>query len=146
MSVFFFFKQKTAYEMRISDWSLDVCSSDLLRSPASSSPARARSPDRGDCRDRSSRAVDHPGCWRSPAPVGAPAQRLRRPSLRCGPDGCASPPVPGAIGPPPPGMVPGARTADRARDLTSVVLGPGVSIRLEIGVGRLRQTKETGGT
>src|SRR3546814_4725131 len=29
MSGFFFFKQKTAYEMRISDWSSDVCSSDL---------------------------------------------------------------------------------------------------------------------
>src|SRR3546814_7771653 len=29
MRVFFFFKQKTAYEMRISDWSSDVCSSDL---------------------------------------------------------------------------------------------------------------------
>src|SRR3546814_16385596 len=29
MSLFFFFKQKTAYEMRISDWSSDVCSSDL---------------------------------------------------------------------------------------------------------------------
>src|SRR3546814_1579777 len=28
--VLFFFKQKTAYEMRISDWSSDVCSSDLL--------------------------------------------------------------------------------------------------------------------
>src|SRR3546814_11278635 len=27
--IFFFFKQKTAYEMRISDWSSDVCSSDL---------------------------------------------------------------------------------------------------------------------
>src|SRR3546814_3958206 len=27
--VFFFFKQKTAYEVRISDWSSDVCSSDL---------------------------------------------------------------------------------------------------------------------
>src|SRR3546814_5780219 len=27
--VIFFFKQKTAYEMRISDWSTDVCSSDL---------------------------------------------------------------------------------------------------------------------
>src|SRR3546814_7204409 len=27
----FFFKQKTAYEMRISDWSSDVCSSDLVR-------------------------------------------------------------------------------------------------------------------
>src|SRR3546814_12634461 len=30
---FFFFKQKTAYEMRISDWSSDVCSSDLLAQP-----------------------------------------------------------------------------------------------------------------
>src|SRR3546814_19757604 len=29
---FFFFKQKTAYEMRISDWSSDVCSSDLAAS------------------------------------------------------------------------------------------------------------------
>src|SRR3546814_16502027 len=29
MFVFFFFKQKTAYDMRISDWSSDVCSSDL---------------------------------------------------------------------------------------------------------------------
>src|SRR3546814_10559066 len=29
---FFFFKQKTAYEMRISDWSSDVCSSDLSTS------------------------------------------------------------------------------------------------------------------
>src|SRR3546814_8578118 len=29
MLCFFFFKQKTAYEMRISDWSSDVCSSDL---------------------------------------------------------------------------------------------------------------------
>src|SRR3546814_17984624 len=28
--MFFFFKQKTAYEMRISDWSSDVCSSDLI--------------------------------------------------------------------------------------------------------------------
>src|SRR3546814_5543374 len=30
--IFFFFKQKTAYEMRISDWSSDVCSSDLSAS------------------------------------------------------------------------------------------------------------------
>src|SRR3546814_3825946 len=29
--LFFFFKQKTAYDMRISDWSSDVCSSDLSR-------------------------------------------------------------------------------------------------------------------
>src|SRR3546814_3227816 len=30
LTLFFFFKQKTAYEMRISDWSSDVCSSDLV--------------------------------------------------------------------------------------------------------------------
>src|SRR3546814_9780565 len=33
MYQFFFFKQKTAYEMRISDWSSDVCSSDLVWRP-----------------------------------------------------------------------------------------------------------------
>src|SRR3546814_1829613 len=33
---FFFFKQKTAYEMRISDWSSDVCSSDLASARSSS--------------------------------------------------------------------------------------------------------------
>src|SRR3546814_18738946 len=33
--IFFFFKQKTAYEMRISDWSSDVCSSDLNDVPSS---------------------------------------------------------------------------------------------------------------
>src|SRR3546814_5491645 len=36
---FFFFKQKTAYEMRISDWSSDVCSSDLWQMLATRSPA-----------------------------------------------------------------------------------------------------------
>src|SRR3546814_6382790 len=43
---FFFFKQKTAYEMRISDWSSDVCSSDLrnpqhLRTTRDNGPADA---------------------------------------------------------------------------------------------------------
>src|SRR3546814_14663536 len=40
--IFFFFKQKTAYEMRISDWSSDVCSSDLhrLREPRRQHPPR----------------------------------------------------------------------------------------------------------
>src|SRR3546814_6824317 len=36
---FFFFKQKTAYEWRISDWSSDVCSSDLLRERSEDVPA-----------------------------------------------------------------------------------------------------------
>src|SRR3546814_8180353 len=39
----FFFKQKTAYEMRISDWSSDVCSSDLAPSLPRSPPASRRS-------------------------------------------------------------------------------------------------------
>src|SRR3546814_8978049 len=37
---FFFFKQKTAYELRISDWSSDVCSSDLIVGQALVLPAR----------------------------------------------------------------------------------------------------------
>src|SRR3546814_2031661 len=56
---FFFFKQKTAYELRISDWSSDVCSSDLYC--ATSSKARdwpsadnGRSP-RGEARERESK-------------------------------------------------------------------------------------------
>src|SRR3546814_7562712 len=38
--ILFFFKQKTAYEMRISDWSSDVCSSDLSRYRRSGSLSR----------------------------------------------------------------------------------------------------------
>src|SRR3546814_3348646 len=49
VSLFFFFKQKTAYEMRISDWSSDVCSSDLN--------AVLRQPQR--YRDRPARTADH---------------------------------------------------------------------------------------
>src|SRR3546814_10360998 len=41
---FFFFKQKTAYEMRISDWSSDVCSSDLSPLPASIPPQAVPAP------------------------------------------------------------------------------------------------------
>src|SRR3546814_11856250 len=39
----FFFKQKTAYEMRISDWSSDVCSSDLVDISAESTVSRLSS-------------------------------------------------------------------------------------------------------
>src|SRR3546814_6451303 len=41
MLFFFFFKQKTAYEMRISDWSSDVCSSDLNLSMSGNATVRA---------------------------------------------------------------------------------------------------------
>src|SRR3546814_8089637 len=54
VELFFFFKQKTAYEVRISDWSSDVCSSDLQsisrrfqrRSPAFEVLTWSRSPSR----------------------------------------------------------------------------------------------------
>src|SRR3546814_1731134 len=46
-ALFFFFKQKTAYEMRISDWSSDVCSSDLHRRRRRGGPRRGRARNRG---------------------------------------------------------------------------------------------------
>src|SRR3546814_7384987 len=55
MYIIFFFKQKTAYEMRISDWSSDVCSSDLT-------PTRRRSSNRAH-RARSSLAPRSPRGW-----------------------------------------------------------------------------------
>src|SRR3546814_4557046 len=48
--LFFFFKQKTAYEMRISDWSSDVCSSDLsIQRIGSTSMPKVRSVRDGSC-------------------------------------------------------------------------------------------------
>src|SRR3546814_15225327 len=43
---FFLFKTKTAYELRISDWSSDLCSSDLIDTFAAGSSGRASSMDR----------------------------------------------------------------------------------------------------
>src|SRR3546814_181564 len=66
--VIFFFKQKTAYEMRISDWSSDVCSSDLRVDPGFGAAALDRPLHRGleqvplRCRDRlAGRGVRHLG-------------------------------------------------------------------------------------
>src|SRR3546814_11349359 len=59
--VFFFFKQKTAYEMRISDWSSDVCSSDLARSGESELGCLISSSHLtkiGACNDRSLRSEE----------------------------------------------------------------------------------------
>src|SRR3546814_2951533 len=68
----FFFKQKTAYEMRISDWSSDVCSSDLA-GPAAAVLAALPPP-------RTGRAVpverDQSGVVRQP--LFRPGQRIRR--------------------------------------------------------------------
>src|SRR3546814_5824722 len=75
--VFFFFKQKTAYEMRISDWSSDVCSSDLIQSlPVL--PVRVRRRVRGRLRFLSGSPRDGRGPTRHDAQAHAPARSEER--------------------------------------------------------------------
>src|SRR3546814_17558878 len=122
MAYFCFFKQNTAYEVRISDWSSDVCSSDLCegRGPdavgqsqggaggdARASPAR-RGGDR-DARDRE-RARRHRRTDRAGRAGGRRSARRRR-----------------------------------GRDRTSVVQGKSVYVRVQIVGGRVikKQTKNT---
>src|SRR3546814_11937433 len=50
--MFFFFKQKTAYEMRISDWSSDVCSSDLQNACQQRNEADEEEVRKGDAAQR----------------------------------------------------------------------------------------------
>src|SRR3546814_172891 len=71
----FFFKQKTAYEMRISDWSSDVCSSDLLRHRAEPAALRGDATDRGGAHHRTRQ------CRR---PALRPACLERRPGAQAG--------------------------------------------------------------
>src|SRR3546814_10421224 len=95
LTFFFFFKQKTAYDMRISDWSSDVCSSDLVcvQRSAEAISARRKPPESSlgclpDCRlPGSRRRIDRvspgivdraPGAARRPAALpGASGQGLR---------------------------------------------------------------------
>src|SRR3546814_14482479 len=57
--MFFFYKQKTAYEMRISDWSSDVCSSDLSQDTTSTQDTTNRKDQpEGSQRARSTDAID----------------------------------------------------------------------------------------
>src|SRR3546814_9804406 len=70
----FFFKQKTAYEMRISDWSSDVCSSDLAEHPERRGDAKpvADEPESAD------RTEDEDRTKQRQRPLCAPPQRHRR--------------------------------------------------------------------
>src|SRR3546814_3434342 len=81
---FFFFKQKTAYEMRISDWSSDVCSSDLgARRPGEPRrAARAARPRSRGARARSS--LDRAGSFLAGS-RGGPARPPGPAPLRCRP-------------------------------------------------------------
>src|SRR3546814_10860443 len=69
-----FFKQKTAYEMRISDWSSDVCSSDLL--------IVARDLARRPRMDRQHRARRRRRLVAKPRAMGARGDLRRRPPAR----------------------------------------------------------------
>src|SRR3546814_9274803 len=76
---FFFFKQKTAYELRISDWSSDVCSSDLSSwSPllmAGSAATRTMAP-------RDGRTAGLAGVRAAAARAALPALQIGRASCR----------------------------------------------------------------
>src|SRR3546814_4813876 len=77
MLFFFFFKQKTAYEMRISDWSSDVCSSDLLRRAGDPAPGLRGDPVPGD------RAEQNKACGRDRCLISAWSMPGSRARERC---------------------------------------------------------------
>src|SRR3546814_14407132 len=116
---FFFFKQKTAYEMRISDWSSDVCS---FRS-AFGEGLRCDIPARDDrlCGPAADGAGEREPVrrrpWRAQRRAAQPAQRLPRPGLG---DPCR-----------------------HGRDRESVVSGKSVSVRVDLGGRRIITKKKS---
>src|SRR3546814_15961802 len=82
-SLFFFFKQKTAYEMRISDWSSDVCSSDLERDVRKGAGPGRRTVQGAD--ERAARPAIRPACR------GHRPGRLRQAARHSGGSGEAMP-------------------------------------------------------
>src|SRR3546814_16479627 len=111
---FFFFKQKTAYELRISDWSSDVCSSDLA--DAAVRPA---------ARDHRGRGVEEQRPGRRAAAAGQCVRELVHPVP------CRGAAARGAEG---------NRRAAR-RDRKSVVSGKSVSVRVDLGGRRILNKK-----
>src|SRR3546814_15681338 len=123
MCVFFFFKQKTAYEMRISDWSSDVCSSDLDVRVEQELLGHVGG---GDARAGLALGIGFAACVHEEvdhAPGGVAERRCERPygggELRR----CER----------------GLRL--RRQDRTSVVLGKRVSVSVDAGVGRILKKK-----
>src|SRR3546814_17917755 len=112
--VFFFFKQKTAYEMRISDWSSDVCSSD-----------RASGQHSTNITHQASRAI-------RVFMVGPPVERHR--CTRSNHHRAGSGRRPQAVC---------AETPDAATDRKRVVWGQRGSVRVALGGSRAIQKKKT---
>src|SRR3546814_4400724 len=86
-SDFFFFKQKTAYEMRISDWSSDVCSSDLAGVTPSADPGIRQRRHRADLRSERDGAADRAPGFDRPAGVRPVPECAPDPAVRTGADG-----------------------------------------------------------
>src|SRR3546814_20523522 len=119
MLFFFFFKQKTAYEMRISDWSSDVCSSDLARARRVRDRLAGRRARRGRTLGAGGRGRVDPRQSRPPdSPDHASrASYPRRAGGRC------------------------AVVARYRADRKSVVSGKSVSVRVDLGGPRLLKKK-----
>src|SRR3546814_17379199 len=115
---FFLFKQKTAYEMRISDWSSDVCSSDLPRRLADPDPVGIEVEEGQEQLDR--RAVGEIEQHGDRRQEDEDEQQRRRPALH-------------------PRRHPG-RGHDR-HDRKSVVKGKSVSVRVALGGRRIFKNK-----
>src|SRR3546814_16981257 len=118
MSLFFFFKQKTAYDMRISDWSSDVCSSDLYYRGSAERRALRRSP--------RLRRLGKLSAWDSAGP-----RRSRRGYARRSPCGSSPDCRHRRSGPQYPWSC----------DRKSVVWGKSVSVRVDLGGRRIIKKK-----
>src|SRR3546814_17977067 len=114
---FFFFKQKTAYELRISDWSSDVCSSDLHAGQQLPAVPQLHGNDAHRLRRVAARAVERHDL---PAPVGG------------------QPGWPGA-------QIAADRPSGRVGDRKSVVEGKSVCVRVDLGGRRNTKKKITTG-
>src|SRR3546814_8641007 len=109
--LFFFFKQKTAYEMRISDWSSDVCSSDLF-ARLSAKRKRGRRPADFRCHIGDDRRQFVAGRALSP---GRPRRHRPNACRKTGPDDRPSVDQRWADG----GLFPARRAGDRSEEHTS---------------------------
>src|SRR3546814_16158529 len=141
--MFFLFKQKTAYESRISDWSSDVCSSDLdvvsMARPLLADPdfvkkaAQGRADEINTCIACNQACLDHAfqlkmasclvnprACHETELNYTPAANRKRIAVVGAGPAGLAT-----------------------ATDRKSVVEGKSVSVRVDIGGGRIIKKKKT---
>src|SRR3546814_10988752 len=128
---FFFFKQKTAYEMRISDWSSDVCSSDLEQGRAATLDADA----------------EQLGVYVFKGTASIDGREVREGNLALlGPGGqveiVASDDRPAEV------MLLGGPAMDapivRSGDRRSVVSGQRVPVRVDLGCGRfIKKKKQT---